>query len=93
MKIRELSVQQINAALASLEKQIELLNKKLTELEKAASKKTITVTTTTTTSSNTTQNGSNNGDNGGSSTTDSHTEINSGTHYSPPDGQTAPGRG
>lgn len=95
MKIRELSVQQINAALASLEKQIELLNKKLTELEKAASKKTITVTTTTTTtSSNTTQNGGgNNGDNGGSSTTDSHTEINSGTHYSPPDGQTAPGRG
>ena len=91
MKIRELSVQQINAALASLEKQIELLNKKLTELEKAASKKTITVTTTTTTSSNTTQNGGGSGGNSGN--TDSNTEINSGTHYSPPDGQTAPGRG
>ena len=91
MKIRELSVQQINAALSSLEKQIELLNKKLTELEKAASKKTITVTTTTTTSSNTTQNGGNNGGNSGN--TDSNTEISGGNNYSPPDGQTAPGRG
>lgn len=90
MKIRELSIQQINAALASLEKQIELLNKKLTELEKAASKKTIT--TTTTTSSNTTQNGG--GNNGGNSgNADSNTEISGGNNYSPPDGQTAPGRG
>ena len=92
MKIRELNVQQINAALSSLEKQIELLNKKLTELEKATSKKTITVTTTTTTSSNTTQNGG--GNNGGNSgNTDSNTEISGGNNYSPPDGQTAPGRG
>lgn len=91
MKIRELSVQQINAALYSLEKQIELLNKKVVELEKNASKKTTTVTTTTTTSNTLTSNTTTETQNGGN--TSSNTEISGGNSYSPPDGHTAPETG